>query len=253
MLTHPTLDKLQQLRLSGMHAALLEQQRLPDIGELGFEERLGLLVDRELTAREDRRLRTRLRQAQLRDSRACPEDIDWHSPRGLGKALITQLATGQWIHDGLNLILEGAAGTGKTFLACALAHSACRCGYTARYLRWPRLAEDLALAHGDGRYPMLMRAFARTQLIIIDDFGLATLTAPQRRDLLELLDDRHGHHATLVCAQMPVEHWHELIGDPTIADAVLDRLVHSAYRITLKGESMRKRRSPRLTPATQSE
>jgi len=253
MLTHPTLDKLQQLRLSGMHAALIEQQRVPDIGELGFEERLGLLVDRELTARADRRLRTRLRTAQLRDSRACVEDIDWRAPRGLDKALITQLATAQWIRDGLNLILEGATGSGKTFLACALAHSACRQDYSVRYWRWPRLAEELTLAHGDGRYPKLMRALARTEFLAIDDFGITPMSPAQRRDLLELLDDRHGHRATLVAAQLPVELWHDYIGEPTLADAILDRLVHSSYRITLKGESMRRRRSPNLTRANTTE
>jgi len=252
MLHHPTLDKLTQLRLSGMHKALEEQLVLPDIADLNFEERLGLLADRELTEREDRRLQTRLRQARLKQN-ACLEDLDTRTPRGLDKALITQLATGQWIREGLNLLLLGPTGVGKTWIACALAQQACRQGYTTRYLRAPRLFEDLQLAHADGRFPKLMASYAKTDLIVLDDWGLTSLDTTARRDLLELLDDRHGHRSTLVTSQLPVEHWHEVIGDPTLADAILDRLVHSAYRITLKGESMRKRRARNLTAHTTSE
>lgn len=252
MLHHPTLDKLSALRLTGMHKALQEQLALPDITELSFEERLGLLVDRELTEREDRRLQTRLRQARLKQS-ACLEDLDTRTPRGLDKALITQLATGQWIRDGLNLLILGPTGVGKTWIACALAQQACRQGYTTRYLRAPRLFEDLQLAHADGRFTKLMAGFAKTDLIVLDDWGLASLDAAGRRDLLELLDDRHGQRSTLVTSQLPVDHWHEVIGDPTLADAILDRLVHSAYRITLKGESMRKRQAKHLTAADTSE
>lgn len=248
MLHHPTLDKLSTLRLTGMHKALQEQLALPDIEHLSFEERLGLLVDRELTEREDRRLQTRLRQARLKHS-ACLEDLDTRTPRGLDKALITQLATGQWIRQGLNLLILGPTGVGKTWIACALAQQACRQGFTTRYLRGPRLFEDLHLAHADGRFPKLMAGYAKTDLIVLDDWGLASLDAAARRDLLELLDDRHGQRSTLVTSQLPVEHWHEVIGDPTLADAILDRLVHSAYRITLKGESMRKRKAKQLTAA----
>lgn len=248
MLHHPTLDKLSTLRLTGMHKALQEQLALPDIEHLSFEERLGLLVDRELTEREDRRLQTRLRQARLKHS-ACLEDLDTRTPRGLDKALITQLATGQWIRQGLNLLILGPTGVGKTWIACALAQQACRQGFTTRYLRAPRLFEDLHLAHADGRFPKLMAGYAKTDLIVLDDWGLASLDAAARRDLLELLDDRHGQRSTLVTSQLPVEHWHEVIGDPTLADAILDRLVHSAYRITLKGESMRKRKAKQLTAA----
>jgi len=240
MLNHPTLDKLQQLRLTGMVQGLLDQQRLPDIQELGFDERLGLLVDRELTAREDRRLQTRLRKAKLRH-RACIEDIDYRHRRGLDKALMAQLAGCDWINKAHNLILQGPTGVGKTWIACALGHKACRDGYSVLYVRLPRLLEDLALAHGDGRYPKLMNTLGRTELLILDDWGLAPLTDTQRRDLLELLDDRHGCRSTLVTSQLPVDHWHDHIGDPTLADAILDRLIHNAYRITLKGESMRKR------------
>ena len=240
MLNHPTLDKLHQLRLTGMAQGLIDQQRLPEINELSFDERLGLLVDRELTAREDRRLHTRLRKAKLRH-RACIEDIDYRHRRGLDKALMAQLASGDWIRKHHNLILQGPTGVGKTWIACALGHKACRDGYSVLYVRLPRLLEDLALAHGDGRYPKLMTTLGRTELLILDDWGLAPLTDLQRRDLLELLDDRHGSRSTLVTSQLPVDHWHEHIGDPTLADAILDRLIHNAYRITLTGESMRKR------------
>lgn len=252
MLHHPTLDKLLQLRLNGMHKALREQHAVPDVETLGFEERLGLLADRELTEREDRRLQTRLRQARLRQS-ACLEDLDLRTPRGLDKALVARLGTGQWIRESLNLLILGPTGVGKTWIACALAHQACRQGHTVRYLRTPRLFEELALAHADGRFPKLMAGLAKTDLIVLDDWGLGALDADARRDLLELLDDRHGQRATLVTSQLPVEHWHEVIGDPTLADAILDRLVHNAYRITLKGESMRKRKARKLTAEAPAE
>ena len=252
MLHHPTLDKLTTLRLTGMHKALSEQLAVPNIDDLSFEERLGLLADRELTERENRRLQTRLRQARLKQS-ACLEDLDTRTPRGLDKALVTQLATGQWIREGLNLLLLGPTGVGKTWIACALAQQACRQGYTTRYLRAPRLFEDLQLAHADGRFPKLMTSYAKTDLIVLDDWGLTSLDTTARRDLLELLDDRHGQRSTLVTSQLPVEHWHEVIGDPTLADAILDRLVHSAYRLTLKGESMRKRKARNLTATAVTE
>jgi DNA replication protein DnaC len=251
MLNHPTLDKLQALRFTGMLKALQEQQHLPDIDALSFEERLGLLVDREMTEREDRRLQTRLRKAQLKHQAAI-EDTDYRTPRGLDKALMRQLSSCQWVKEGLNLIINGPTGVGKTWIACALAHKACREGFSAHYLRLPRLFEALHLAHGDGRYHKLMSGFAKTDLIILDDWGLAKLNAEQRRDLLELLDDRHGHRSTIVTSQIPVDLWHDIIADPTLADAILDRLVHNAYRLHLKGESMRKRQA-NLTPLTTSE
>ncbi len=250
MLHHPTLEKLQTLRLAGMYKALTEQMTIPESETLSFEERLGLLADREMTERQDRRLKTRLRQARLKHH-ACVEDLDYRAPRGLDKALMLQLATCRWVHDGLNLIINGPTGVGKTWIACALAQKACREGYTALYLRLPRLFEDLGLAHGDGRFTKLMAGFAKTDLIILDDWGLAKFTAEQRRDMLELLDDRHGSRSTVVTSQVPVDHWHEVIGDHTLADAILDRLVHSAYRINLKGESMRKRHA-KLTPKAPS-
>ena len=245
MLPNMTLDKLQTLRLHGMIKALDEQHATPDINDLSFDERLGLMVDRELTEREDARLTTRLKAARLRHN-ACLEDIDYRSPRGLDKSLILQLGSGQWLRDGLNLIIGGPTGVGKTWLACALAHKACRDGYSVRYLRLPRLMEELGLAHGDGRFAKLMAGYAKTDLLILDDWGLAPFTAAQRRDMLELLDDRYGNRSTLVTSQMPVDKWHALIGDPTLGDAILDRLVHNAYRIELKGESMR-RRATKLT------
>jgi len=243
MLNHPTLDKLAALRLTGMADAFRDQLHLPESHALSFEERLGLLVDREMTARHDRRLTTRLRQAKLR-LQATLEDLDYRHPRGLDKALLLRLASCQWVQARQNVLITGPTGIGKTWLACALGHQACREGYTVLYLRLPRLLQDLPLAKGDGRYPKLMAALAKTTLVILDDWGLAPLSDGQRRDVLELLEDRHDRGATLVTSQFPVEHWHEAIGDPTLADAILDRLVHNAYKITLRGDSMRKRDVP---------
>lgn len=243
MLLHPTLDKLQTLRLLGMVKALNEQLHMPDIADLSFEERLGLLVDRELTERSDRRLSTRLRQAKLRQN-ACLEDIDYRPPRGLEKSLMLRLATCQWVKERHNVLILGPTGIGKTWLACALGHQACREGYTVLYLRLPRFLQELPIAKGDGRYPKLMASLAKTALLILDDWGLAPLNDENRRDVLELLEDRHGRGATIVTSQFPVDHWHAAIDHPTLADAILDRLVHNAYKITLNGESMRKRPTP---------
>lgn len=242
MLTHPTLEKLQALRLVGMAKALQEQMQMPQIGELAFEERLGLLVDRETTYRENRRLLTRLRKAKLRYN-ASFEDIDLRSPRGLDRSLILQLGKCQWIKEHLNCLIIGPTGTGKTYLACALGQKACREGYTTVYARLPRLFPELALAKGDGRYGRLLSALAKTDLLILDDWGLSKLTKEQRHDLLEILEDRYSVRSTLVTSQLPLEHWHDIIAEPTLADAILDRLVHNAYRVNLKGESMRKRQN----------
>jgi DNA replication protein DnaC len=238
MLTHPTIEKLHALHLTGMARALEAQRHMPDSDTLSFEEHLGLLLDAESTERDNRRLQTRLRTAALR-STACLEDIDYRHHRGLDKSLIKKLATCQWLHEHLNVLITGPSGIGKSWLACALAHQACRQGFTARYLRLPRLLTELAIARGDGRYRKLLAQLARLDVILLD-----ALTEEQRRDLLEILEDRYERRSTVVTSQYPVEHWHDLIADPTLADAILDRLVHNAYRLNLKGESMRKRAKP---------
>jgi len=242
MLIHPTLEKLERLRLTGMLTALQEQMGMDDINDLSFEERLGLLVDREAVCRESRRLKTRLRKAKLRHA-AAVEDIDFRHPRGLDKSLVLRLADCDWLKNHENLIITGPTGVGKSYLACAFAQKACRTGYSAIYLRTSRLFENLGLAKGDGRYIKLLTGFAKTDLLVLDDFGLAKLNREHQHDLLEILEDRHGLKSTLVTSQLPVEHWHEQIGDPTMADAILDRLVHSAHKIQLKGGSMRKKKA----------
>jgi DNA replication protein DnaC len=241
MLTHPTMEKLNNLKLTGMVKALTDQQKMSEIESLGFEERLGLLVDREATERENRKLATRLKKAKLRQS-ASVEDIDFRRSRGMDKALILSLAACAWIAKGINVLICGPTGVGKSYLACALAHKACLEGYTALYLRLPRLFEELRLAKADGRYGKLMLSYAKTDLLVLDDWGLTPMTDPQRRDLLELMEDRYGLKSTIITSQLPVTAWHEAIGDPTLADAILDRIVHNAHKIEMKGESMRKNR-----------
>ncbi|MCP3669541.1 MAG: ATP-binding protein, partial [Gammaproteobacteria bacterium] len=210
MLNHPTLDKLQDLRFTGMAKALTEQMALPDIEDLSFEERLGLLVDREVTEREDRRLQTRLRQAKLKQN-ACIEDIDFKQSRGLDKSLILDLAQCQWIKRHLNLLITGPTGVGKTWAACALAQKACREGFTSLYLRLPRLLQALPIAKGDGTYTRLLTRLAKVDVLILDDWGLSKLIAEQRRDLLEILEDRHDTRSTIVTSQLPLDQWHHII------------------------------------------
>ncbi len=251
MLLHPTLEKLNTLKFTGMVKALTEQMSLPDIEQLSFEERLGLLVDRELTERHDRRLTSRLRKARLKQA-ACIEDIDYRHRRGLDKSLFTRLSSCQWVKDHLNILITGPTGVGKTWLACALAQKACREGYTARYLRLPRLLQELLIAKGDGSYLKRMAEIAKTEVLLLDDWGLSKLTTEQRHDLLEILEDRHGSRSTLVTSQLPLDKWHASIGDPTLADAIMDRLIHNAYKINLKGDSMRKQKT-KLTTTTESE
>jgi DNA replication protein DnaC len=245
MLLHPLLDQLQQLKCEGMLAALKTQLQQPEIASLSFEERLSLLLEQECLLRENRKLQTRLRQAKLK-SQACVPDIDYQASRGLAKSVMLRLTTCDWIKHKQNLLITGPTGTGKTYLACALAHQACLQGFSARYCRLPRLFQELALAKGDGSYASLMKSLAKTQLLILDDWGLATLTEEQRRDLLEIMDDRHNLSSTLVTSQIPLNLWHEVIADPTLGDAILDRLVHNAHKLELTGESLRKQQQNHL-------
>ena len=243
MLIHPTLDQLRTLRLEGMAKALEEQLQMSDIGDLRFEDRLGLMIDREATERSSRRLKTRLRKAKLRQGYACVEDVDYRIRRGLDKSLFMALVSCDWIAQHRNVLLTGSTGVGKTFLACALAQKACREGYKVQYLRMPRLFEELRLAHADGRYPKLMADLAKTDLLVLDDWGLVPLADVDRHELLEILEDRHEIRSTMVTSQLPVDDWYEAIDHPTLADAILDRLVHNAYRLALKGESIRRKKA----------
>jgi DNA replication protein DnaC len=242
MLKQPTIDKLHELRLSGMARALEEQTQSTDYDDLSFMDRLALLVDREFAERDSNRMRLRLKQARLRLT-ATMEDVDFRHARGLDKSLVLSLGGCQWIREHHNVLITGPTGVGKSYLACALAHKACREGFRALYLRAPRLFDDLALGQADGRYRKLLAAYAKIDLLIIDDWGLANLNEEQRRDILEIMEDRHGLRSTLIASQLPVEKWHKVIGDPTLGDAILDRLVHNAHKLVLKGDSLRKKQN----------
>ncbi len=240
MLIHPTIERLRALGLSAMADAFIELQNVPDAAALTREDWLGLLVDREATSRENKRLARRLREARLRQS-AVVEDVDFRAHRGLDRALFLKLATCQWIQDHHHLCVIGPTGIGKSWLACALGHKGCREGFSVLYKRASRLFTDLAQARGEGRLPRLMTTLERTRLLIIDDWGPEPLNAEQRRDLLEIVDDRYDRGSLLITSQVPVNRWHEVIGDPTLADAILDRIIHRAHRIELKGPSLRRR------------
>jgi DNA replication protein DnaC len=239
LLTHPTLDQLAQLGLSGMAQAFAELDASGEGATLTHADWLGLLVDREVTHRRDKRLTARLRYARLRHN-AVVEDVDYRVPRGLDRALFHKLADGTWIDAHDNLILCGPSGVGKSWLACALGHKACRDNRSVLYHRVPKLFADLALARGDGRHARIMRSLNGAQLLILDDWGLDPLDGGARRDLYEILEERYGRRSTIMTSQMPVDKWHEIIGNPTYADAILDRLVHNAHRINLEGESLRR-------------
>jgi DNA replication protein DnaC len=243
MLTHPTLDQLNAMGLHGMAKAFGDLAANPEADTLGHGDWLALLLDREAVHRQDKRMGARLRYAKLRHQ-ASPEDIDYRAARGLDRALLKGLIEGDWIKARDNLVITGPTGVGKSWLACALGHKACRDNHSVLYVRVPKLFDELALAHGDGSAARRLKALGAVELLILDDWGLGPLNAQARHDLLEILEDRYGRKSTLVTSQVPVADWHALIGHATYADAILDRLVHNAHRLDLIGESMRRAKKP---------
>lgn len=241
MMTQHTLTQLHALKLDGMARAFEEQLATPAATSLAFEERFAMLLDREVNSRDTKRVIRLLKNARLKNPQACLEDIDHRSSRTLDKRLIATLASGDWIRAGQNLLLTGPTGVGKTWIACALANQACRQGFSALYVRVVRLFEELRIAHGDGSFSLRLAQLARTDLLILDDWALNPLDTAARGDLLEVLDDRVGTRSTIITSQLPVENWHAYLGEPTLADAILDRLVHHSHKIALKGESLRKK------------
>ncbi|MEI6095149.1 MAG: IS21-like element helper ATPase IstB [Gammaproteobacteria bacterium] len=245
MLTHPLFEQLKTLRWQGVLEAFQEQIGTPDINRLSFDERFALLIERECLVRDNRKLTNRLRQAKLKEQ-ACIEDIDYSSERQLSRTVITRLAQCNFIARKENLLITGPTGTGKTYLACAFANQACRQGYGARYIRLPKLFQAITIAKGDGSYIKLMEHVSKLSLLVLDDWGVAPMTDANRRDLLEIIDDRYNQASTLITSQLPVNTWHDSIGDATLGDAILDRLLHNAHRIEIDGPSMRKNKAKNL-------
>jgi len=243
MMMNNTLAQLRELKLAGMAAAVEEQMSSSTSTALCFEERLALMVDREVNQRGDKRRAALLKRAGLKYPQACIEDVDARTGRGFERSAVMSLALSRWVEDGTPILLTGPTGSGKSWLACALAQYACRRGHSALYLRTPRLAEELRILHGNGGFARWLGALARTDVLVLDDWGLAALDGPTRSDLMELIDDRAGTRSTIVTSQLPVEHWHAWIGDATVADAILDRLLSRSHRLELKGESLRPRKA----------
>ena len=243
MLNQQTIIQLKALKLDGMAIAFAEHINhgsLQHVDDLSFEARFGLLIDREIAHRDSRRIERLRKLAKLKVSSACLEDINYRTGRGLDKRQMASFASCDWIRGGQNILMTGSTGVGKTWLACALGHAACRAGFATHYVRLPRLLEEMRIAHADGSFSRKLQALAKLDLLIIDDWGLASPTANERADLMEIIDDRAGSRSTLITSQLPVEHWHEYLNDPTLADAILDRIVHRSHRLSLQGESLRK-------------
>lgn len=250
MLTQPTIEKLNTMKLPAMAKAFADQMQTPDMAKLSFEERFGLIVDYQMTDLLNRRMLNRLKNAKLRLS-ASVEDLDFRQGRGMDRSTIMSLALNQWVKSHHNILVTGPTGVGKSYLACALAQKACRDGYSVFYQRLPRLLQDIAVSRHDGRYNKIMGLITKCEVLILDDFLISSLSREEQRELLEIVEDRYDRKATIVTSQLPVKAWHDAMQDPTLADAILDRLVHNAYKIELKGESMRRKKS-RLDQKTET-
>lgn len=247
MLTNPTLETLRSMRLYGMAQAYTEQTQQPEITTMSFDDRFAMIVDHEWSCRQDRRLARLLKEAKLKIS-ACPEDIDYNRPRGLDRSVMRSLVTCDWIRQHHNALVSGPTGVGKTFVVCALAFAACRQGFSARYWRLSKLLFEISLARGDGSYGNLLNRLSRVDLLVIDDWGISPISEQETRDILDIVDDRSLTRSTIIASQLPLEEWYSSMADPSMAEAILDRLVHNAYKIVMKGESMRKPSTPLKVP-----